>query len=233
MSRVDLFNGATIKIEGTNTSYHTYTNWGLYITNTNCIGNPEQYTKYVEVPGRDGLVDLSEAISGRQVYKKREIKINLAGPKNKTTWASTISTIRNAINGKICQITFDDDTLYYWRGRVEIKDFSSALNLGKFTISIPNADPYKYSVTETTVGPTTISGSGNVTITKGNMPACPNIVVSDKTSTNFTVTYGGVAYNLTVGDNRIPSIMVGGPENVTLAFAGSAKVSVVYRSGSL
>ena len=63
MSRVDLFNGATIKIEGTNTSYHTYTNWGLYITNTNCIGDPEQYTKYVEVPGRDGLVDLSEAIS--------------------------------------------------------------------------------------------------------------------------------------------------------------------------
>ena len=78
MSRVDLFNGATIKIEGTNTSYHTYTNWGLYITNTNCIGDPEQYTKYVEVPGRDGLVDLSEAISGRQVYKKREIKTNLA-----------------------------------------------------------------------------------------------------------------------------------------------------------
>ena len=184
MSRVDLFNGATIKIEGTNTSYHTYDDWGLYITNTDCIGEPEQYTKYIEVPGRDGLVDLSEAISGRQVYKKRDIKINLSGSKNKTTWASTISTIRNAINGKICQITFDDDTLYYWRGRVTIKDFSSALNLGKFTISLPDADPYKYSETETTEGPTTISGSGNVTVAKGNMPACPTITVSDKTSTD-------------------------------------------------
>lgn len=233
MSRVDRFNGVSIKIEGTATSYHTYTDWGLYITNTDCIGKPEQYTKYIEVPGRNGLLDLSEAISGRQVYTKREIKIKLSGAKNKTTWNDAISTIRNKINGKICQFVFDDDTTHYWRGRVEVKDFSSVLNLGTLTIDVPAADPYKYSTTATTVGPTTISGSGNVTIQKGDMWTCPDIVVADKTSTNFTVTYGGVEYALTVGTNRIPSIMVGGDSNVTLAFTGSAKVSIVYRSGSL
>lgn len=233
MSRVDLFNGVTIKDEESNTSYHTYTDWGLYITNTDCIGNPEQYTKYVEVPGRNGLVDLSEAVAGRQVYKKREIKIQLAGAKNKTTWSATLSDIRNKINGKICQFVFDDDTTYFWRGRVEIKDFSSALKLGKFTISVPNADPYKYSVTATTIGPTTISGSGDVTVPKGNMPTCPEIIVTDKTSTNFTVTYSGVAYSLTSGTNKIPSIFVNGKSAVTLSFTGTAKVQIVYRSGSL
>ena len=233
MSRVDLFNGVTITVEGTNTSYHTYTNWGLYITNTNCIGAPEQYTKYVEVPGRNGLVDLSEAVAGRQVYTKREIKIQLAGAKNKTTWSSTLSDIRNKINGKICRFVFDDDTTYFWRGRVEIKDFSSALNLGKFTINVPTADPYKYAVTATTIGPTTISGSGTVTVPAGTMPTCPEIIVTDKTSTNFTVTYSNVEYSLTSGTNKIPSILVGGASAVTLSFTGTAKVQIDYRSGSL
>lgn len=233
MSRVDLFNGVTITDEASNASYHTYTDWGLYITNTNCIGSPEQYTKYVEVPGRNGLVDLSEAVAGRQVYTKREIKIQLAGAKNKTSWSSTLSDIRNKINGKICRFVFDDDTTYFWRGRVEIKDFSSALKLGKFTISVPTADPYKYAVTATTIGPTTISGSGDVTVPKGTMPTCPEIVVTDKTSTNFTVTYSGVEYSLASGTNKIPSILVGGNSAVTLSFSGTAKVQIVYRSGSL
>lgn len=69
MSRVDLFNGVKITVESTNKSYHSYDDWGLYITNTNCIGAPEQQVRYIEIPGRNGLLDLSEAVSGRQIYK--------------------------------------------------------------------------------------------------------------------------------------------------------------------
>ena len=233
MSRVDLFNGVTIRDEESGSSYHSYDDWGLYITNTDCIGAPEQYTKYIEVPGRDGLVDLSETISGRQVYTKREIKIQLAGAKDKTTWSTAVSNIRNKINGRLCQITFDDDPSFYWRGRIQVKDFSSVLNLGKLTLHIPNADPYKYSATVTTIGPTEISGSGSMTVSKGNMPTCPDIIVSDKVSTTFTVSFMGVTYGLTNGTNRIPSIMVGGKDNTTLSFSGTATVQIDYRSGSL
>lgn len=250
MSRVDLFNGAKFTIEDTSTSYHTFDDWGCYITNTDCIGAPEQYTRYIEVPGRNGLLDLSEAITGRQIYTKREIKINLAGPRDKTTWNAAISILRNRINGKICHITFDDDPGYYWRGRVVIKDFSSALNLGTLTIDIPTADPYKYALASsgepwlwdpfnfqtdmiTYIGAITISGSGSVTIPHGHMYTSPEIVVSDKTSTNFTVTDGTSTYSLSVGTNKVPSILVGGDEDVELVFTGSAKVQIIYRSGSL
>ena len=249
MSRVDLFNSATITVEGTSDSYNTYDDWGLYITNTDCIGEPKQYTKYIEIPGRNGLLDISETITGRQIYTKREIKINLAGARDKTTWNAALSILRNRVNGKVCRIVFADDPAYYWQGRVDIKDFSSVLNLGTLTIDIPNADPYKYSVTSsvepwlwdpfnfetdmiTYIGAITVVGFETVTTPAGHMPTIPDIVVSDKTSANFTVEVDGVTYNLAVGTNRIPSIIVG-DEEVEFNFTGDAKVQIVYRSGSL
>ena len=250
MSRVDLFNGATIQVEGTNHSYHTYDDMGLYITNTDCIGAPKQYKRYIEIPGRNGLLDLSETIAGRQIYTGREIKIVLAGPRDKTTWSAALSVFRNRINGKVCHIIFDDDRNYYWRGRIDIKDFSSVLDLGKLTISIPDADPYKYSIASsvepwlwdpfnfetdiiTYIGAITVVTTETVTIPAGHMPTCPNIVVSDKTSVDFKVAVGGTTYDLIVGSNKIPAIMVGGDEDVEMTFTGDAKVQIVYRSGSL
>lgn len=250
MSRVNLFNGATITVEGTNESYHTFDDWGLYITNTDIIGEPKQYTRYIEIPGRNGLLDLSETIAGRQVYTSREIKIVLAGARDKVTWSAAISILRNKINGKICRISFDDDKTYYWTGRIVIKDFSSALDLGKLTIDVPTADPYKYSIYSSTepwlwdpfnfetdvityIGAITVVGSESVTIPTGHMATSPEFVVSDKTSTDFTVSVGLATYKLIPGSNKIPSIMVGGSSEVQLDFVGDAKVQIVYRSGSL
>ena len=250
MSRVNLFNGATITVESSNRSFHTYDDWGLYITNTDCIGEPELYTKYLEIPGRNGLLDLSETVTKRQTYKKRPIKIDLAGHRPKINWDGIISTFRNEINGRVCRVIFDNDSGYYWRGRVSIKDFESVLNLGKFTIDIPEADPYKYSVESsaepwlwdpfnfetgiiTYIGAIQVSGSRTITIPHGYMPTCPEFVVSNKTSGTFKVAYGGTNYDLSVGSNKIPAIMVGGEDDETLTFTGTARVEIVYRSGSL
>lgn len=250
MSRVNLFNGITISVEGTSRKYHSYDDWGLYVTNTDCIGEPKQYTKYVEIPGRTGKVDLSESLSGRPIFLSRDIKVSLAGPKAKTGWDAVISTFRNKIQGHICRIVFDNDALHYWRGRVEIVNFSSVLDLGKFDVHIPEADPYKYSTTSSTepwlwdpfnfltdvityLPSQQITGSGTVKIPAGNMLTTPELVVADIVGDSFTVTYGGTTYNLVQGSNVIPPILVGGDAEVTLAFTGTAKVQVVYRSGSL
>lgn len=249
MSKLN-YNAVTIKVEGTEYEYHTFNDWGLYVQNSDCIGAPEQYTKYIEVPGRNGLLDLSEVISGRQIYTSRPIKIELAGVREKKSWDSIISEFRNKINGRVCQFIFDNDPGYYWRGRVKIDNFNSVITLGTFRIDIPNADPYKCAVHSSTepwlwdsfcfetdmityIGAITISGSGSITLPHGHMPTTPDLVVSNKTSGTFTVTYDGDTYDLSVGTNRIPSIMVGGDEDVTLTFTGSAKVEIVYRSGSL
>ena len=65
------------------------------------------------------------------------------------------------------------------------------------------------------------------------MPTCPKFVVSSVISAPFTVSYGGKTYELTTGTNVVPAILVGGEDDVTLDFTGSATVQVVYRGGSL
>lgn len=249
MSNVNKFNGITITIEGTETSFHSYDDWGLYVTNTDCIGEPELITNYVEVPGRSGLIDMTEAVSGRPIYKSRKIQIKLAGTRFRTNWDSVISSFRNSINGRICRVTFDNDISYFWRGRIEIKDFSSVMNLGVFVVDIPNADPYKYDVESTSEpwhwdpfnfetgvipesGDITIDGSETVIVPSGGMYVVPEIVVN-MTSSSLTVTNRGKTFNLVNGTNRIPQILVNGDTEESLYFVGDATVQIVYRGGSL
>ena len=250
MSRVDLFNGVSIYVEATGKTYHTYDNWGLFVSNTDYIKDPKQYTNYITVPGRTGKIDVSDVLTGRPIFTHREIKISLAGTRDKTVWDDVISSFRNRIMGQICRVTFDNDPNYYWRGRIGVIDFSSVLNLGKFNLHLPEAEPYKYSKLSssepwlwdpfnfetdviTYLPSQQITGSGTITIPSGHMLTCPTILVADIVGGTFTVEVDGVTYSLTQGTNVIPSIMVSGDSEVDLDFTGTAKVQVIYRSGSL
>ena len=241
--------GITLYVEETGKTYHTLNDWELALGNNNYIGNPEMETTYIQIPGRSGLIDASEAITGRRVFKKRQLAFELGGKNPCLNWDNIISKMRNEIQGRICRITLDNDRAYYWRGRVFLEDFDRFRELGTFTLSVPNAEPYKYSLTSsaepwlwdpfnfetgiiTYIGAVTISGTRTITIPAGHMPTTPEIVVSDLSGT-LTLNYGGQTYTLTTGTNKIPSILVGGDADVNLTFNGNAKVQIVYRSGSL
>ena len=58
---------------------HTYTDYGLYVTNTNPVEPPEVKAEYIEVPGRNGQIDLTEALTGYTVYNNRQIVLELGG----------------------------------------------------------------------------------------------------------------------------------------------------------
>lgn len=245
-----LSNGIKITVEETGRIFHTLDDWGLALGNNNYIGDPEMETTYINVPGRDGLIDASTAISGRRVYKKRELAFELGGFHPGTNWDAIISSMRNNIEGRICRLTLDNDQQYYWRGRVYIQGFDRFRSVGTFTLAVPMADPYKYDVLSSAepwlwnpfnfqtgviieAHATVITGSGSVTVPAGYMPVVPNILVSRKTSNTFKVTYGGISYTLDNGDNYISAIIVNGDNSVTLNFTGSATVQIVYRGGSL
>lgn len=242
--------GISIYVEETGKTFHTLNDWNLALGNNNYIGEPQMETTYIKIPGRNGLLDVSEAISGRRIFTKRQLAFELGGTHPRLSWDSVISAFRNNIEGRICRLTLDNDKNYYWRGRVYIEDFDRFRDLGTFTLAVPSAEPYKYSKYSssdpwlwdpfnfetdviTYIGAITVVGSETVTIPTGHMSTTPEFVVSDKTSADFTVTVDGVVYDLTVGSNRIPAILVGGDDEVEMTFTGDAKVQIVYRSGSL
>lgn len=246
----ELTYGISIYVEDSGKTYHTLDDWDLALGNNNYIGDPEMETTYIQVPGRTGLIDASEVISGRRIYKKRSLEFELGGIRDRLDWDGVISALRNNIDGRVCRLTLDNDKNYYWRGRTYIRGFDRFRDLGTFSLAVPTADPYKYNKTSsaepwlwdpfnfetdmiTYIGAITVVGSASVTIPHGHMATSPELVVSDMTSPTFTVTANGMTHPLTVGTNRVPSILVGGDADVELEFTGDAKVQIVYRSGSL
>ena len=246
----ELSNGLSIYVEDTDKTFHTLDDWGFALGNNNYISDPEMETNYIDVPYRDGLIDVSTAMTGRPVYKKRQLSFELGGKSERLFWDSLISRLRNNIHGRICQITLDNDPTHYWRGRVYLQNFDRFRELGTFTLNIPNAEPYKYNkltstdswlwdpfnfLTDmiTTANAWNISGSGTFSVPAGYMPTVPTFVVSNLVGSSISMTTGGQTYSLTSGSNKFPEVMVNGDNAVEFSFTGTAKVQIVYRGGSL
>lgn len=241
--------GISIHVEDTGKTFHTLDDWGLALGNNNYIGDPEMETTYIQIPGRDGLLDASEALTGRRVYTKRSLAFSLGGVRERLNWDLVISSWRNNINGRICKITLDNDTEYFWRGRTYIQEFDRFQGLGTFTLTVPQAEPYKYTWLTSTepwlwdpfnfltgvityVGAVIVNGTKTVTVPRGHMPTSPIFIVSNKVGT-LTLICGGDTYEMDSASNKYPSIFVGGDTDTEMTFTGNATIEIFYRGGSL
>lgn len=242
--------GAKIVIASPSATYHTYTTWGLTLTNGDPIGAPEQETNYITIPGRSNLLDYSDALTGHPVFKGRTITMNMAMSGEPDAWVSKVSKIRNAIEGKQVKVYFDDDPSHYWLGRINIKDSTRTRKLGQFTM-LMYADAYKYDKYSSQerikwddinfetdcfryLGAVQITDSGTITVPKGFMEVVPTIRVTNKTSENFTMTVNNTTYTLANNTTyKYPEIKVCGASDKVFTFTGTAKVTITYRGGSL
>jgi len=246
----ELSNGITIYVEDTDKTYHTLDDWGFALGNNNYISDPEMETNYIDVPYRNGLIDASTAVTGRPVYKKRQLSFNMGGTRERLAWDATMSAVRNAIHGRTCQLIMDNDIAYYWRGRVFVENFDRFRGLGTFQINVPNAEPYKYSLVSSSepwlwdpfnfetdmiiyIGAWTVDGSLTRTIPAGHMSTTPAFIVSELTGVSVVLTVDGQNYDMVAGSNSFPEVIVGGDSDVEMTLTGHAKVQIVYRSGSL
>lgn len=242
-------NGVSITVVDTGEEFHSLKTWGLAIGNNNIVGNPEQETNYINIPGSSGFLDISEAVSGHPIFTHREISIEFGGIRGRMRWDAIISDFRNLIEGRIIKLTFDNDKAYYYEGRANIIDFDRIRDLGTFTLSIPKAQPYKYEVQGVNepwlwdpfsftsgaivyIGELTITGSKTLTLPRGYMDTVP-IFMASGISQSLTVEYEGKIFPLSNGENRFPQISVGGREEAVLKFNGAGTVTIEYRRGRL
>ena len=105
-------------------------------------------TNFIDIPGGDGSVDLTEAL-GEVKFKDR-----------KCTFTFTVfptddfevkkRQVSNLLNGKRCNIVLDKDPGYYWQGRCSINNYASNKNLHKIVVGAVVA-PYKLKEKQTSV----------------------------------------------------------------------------------
>lgn len=181
-------------------------------------------TTFVNIPGGDGSVDLTEAL-GEVKFKDRECSFTFTvfpyeDFEEKKTYIS------NLLNGKRCKIILDKDPEYYWDGRCSIKDYSSNKNLHKLVVNATVA-PYKLKTRETTV---MVPAGESVARTLKN--SRKSVVPTITTTESATVVFNDGAYVLGVGIHRIPDIELKyGNNQVTVT--SNSPVKFTYQEGDL
>lgn len=102
----------------------------------------EPKVNFLEIPGRDGYLDLTEA-NGEVKYNSREFVFTFtAAPGDPLTFDERVSAVSNALNGLRCKITLDRDPDYYWEGRCAVSEYAQDKTIGQIEVTA-TVNPYK------------------------------------------------------------------------------------------
>ena len=203
---------------------HSFNDMGLMLKKYPEISPPSPVVKQVEVPGMDGLLDISKILTGYLLYKRRTIRMefSILGPREE--WPEKHSEIMDALHGEEMDIVLDDDPDYFYTGRLSVEAFDPEKVTSGVTITM-DAEPYK-TRNGTTTKSFTVSGSLTATIDGSRKPVIPTIT----TTAAMQMTCGGAVYSLAAGENVLDDVIIRSGEN-TFVFNGSGTVAFEYREG--
>ena len=128
---------------------NTWTDWHLIPATRPTPAMPGFNTKYVEIPGRDGTIDLSECLVKRPVYGDRsgsfQFYVDHEHYNPIETWVSVYHDIAAFLHGKHMKMCLSDDPLWYYEGRFSLNEFSPDAAFSSITINY-QVQPFKYKI---------------------------------------------------------------------------------------
>ena len=208
-----------------NNEKSAYDDWNIVLTKAE-IPLPTPKTSIVDIKGADGVIDLTEALTGDVQYNNRPIKLTFE-MMDDIDYSTLISDISNYLHGKVVTVTLSNDDDYYYRGRATINQWECVKRKGKIVIQI-DSEPYKYLVTETVRTITVNNQTKTITLPNSRKRVCPNLNVTG----TVTLTVNGVTYELAEGKQQLVNfILVEG--NNAIKISGNGTITITYRQGAL
>lgn len=127
---------------------HTYDDYGLFLTDKIAVSSPEPKLQQIDIPGADGTIDLTDAVTGAVNYANRTITMQFA---TKTKHHEQLRTqLLNDLHGKRVQIVLDEDPEYYYTGRAVVDLSECNRSSARVTITA-TVQPYKLRREETVI----------------------------------------------------------------------------------
>lgn len=127
---------------------HTYDDWGLFLSAPPIISQPEPNLSLVAIPGGNGYLNFTKALSGAVTYSSRAASFSFISIAPRKKWAELYSEISNYLHGEEVKITLDEEPDYYYTGVVQVEPFDSDKTVCKITIT-GSLDPFKYEKNQT------------------------------------------------------------------------------------
>ena len=209
---------------------------------------PKPKTNFVDIPGSDWHLDLTEAVSGEITYEGRTGSFEFIVENGFKEWHVLYSEIMNYLHGKAMIAVLEDDPGYYYEGRFSVNQWRSDPYYSTITIDYV-VNPYKMEHTSTVddwkwdefnfetgviryYKNIRVHSTMNIHVIGSDMKTTPLFKVTAHDETPVQVEYEGAVYDLPEGETRVLGIRIGSGEKL-LKVTGNCTVSIEYRGGSL
>ena len=226
-------------------SKNTWDDWHLIPATRPLFNPPTVKMNMVNIPGGDGVLDLTTSLAGRPTYNNRTGSWTFYVQNGFRDWSALYSEIMVYLHGQEFRAILEDDPGYFYEGRFSVnqwksdKDWSQIVidyNVGPYKKEIGNTgsdwlwDPFNFE-TGVIRNYKNLSVLTNLTVVvEGDMmDSIPVIICS---TTGMSVTYEGTTYTLAKGANTNPNIVLHTGEN-TLVFHGQGIVTIENTGGRL
>lgn len=189
-------------------------------------------TTYINIPGADGSLDLTEA-HGEVKYSDRKAKftftMNPAGNLSETAWEEKKMEVSNRLNGRAFKITLDKDPDYYWQGRCKIDDYKSSKRVRQFVISA-TLRPYKLKQSTTVAEFKVAEEEQTISILNGRKSVSPSIFCAG----NVKIVFNGNVFDLNAGTQKILDIrFTEGVNQMIVSGSSGSAIKFYYQEGEL
>lgn len=240
---------------------NTWDDWHLIPTSRPVFKPPSMKSIYVDIPGSDGILDLTESLTGYTNFNNREGSFEfIVANGYRRSWAAGYSQFANWLHGKRFRCILDDDPNFFYEGRFALNEWKSNNDGTWSNITIDyNVKPYKYSIylstddwiwdpfnfeSDMAYGRSTMdfqAGTTSLTIGNSEMHVIPTFTISDCIATTIAfelngtiVTFSATEGSSVNGDYKDPRLeLLSGINTLRVICESPGKITVKFRGGSL
>lgn len=208
-------------------NYHSYDDLHLILASKE-IGAPTVKTMKIDVAGADGSLDLTDYF-GEPKYGNVIHKFQFSTIGSQSEFPATFSAVKNALHGKKMRVILDDDSHFFYVGRLDVSSFTSSKGIGKINIEA-DCEPYKYKAAKTVVS-RAVNGTDTIVLTNSRKRAVPEVVIEAESSLNIVYQVGNV-WDLGSGSYTLPELeLVEGENAVTVT--GTGNITFTWQEAGL
>lgn len=235
---------------------NTWDDWHLVPTSRPVFNPPKQKSLFMNVPGGDGLEDLSEIVSGEPIYSNSEGSFEFLVMNGYHEWQDLYSDIMDYLHGQSMRASLEDDPAFYRQGRFTVNQWKSDKNWSKIVIDY-TVGPYKllkassveewewddidfeYNTDLSVLKALDITDSWSTTFKSLRKTVTPIFTIStaDGSGLNVQITDdAGHSYSKHFSDGNTltdPNLRIYGPAITTITVTGTGTISIDFRMGRL
>lgn len=206
-------------------NYHSYNDFSL-ILSSKTIGTPSPKTETIDIPGGDGVLDLTDFF-GEVKYNNRDLSFEFSTIVPQVEFMDLFSRVQNALHGQKMQIILDDDSEWFYFGRITVSEWKAEKSIGKLTIDC-DCEPYKSRLGDTVIYQMVNESEETVILPNGTKPVVPIIDITG----NINLTFGTNFWALTEGRYELPAVRLLNGDN-TIIVNGTGTATFTYRERRL